>query len=62
MYDDFYREVDIENCQICGGEGLVSGANLEEVICPECHGTGLLIKKKKLNDNKYLSENGNSNK
>lgn len=56
MYDDYYREVTVEDCPVCSGEGLVWDNHFEQMICTECNGTGLLIKRtpNKFKDNDHL--------
>ena len=46
QHDDYYREVDLEDCPVCDGEGIVRGNFNDLTMCLECKGTGLLIHKK----------------
>jgi len=56
MYDDYYREVTVEDCPVCAGEGVVWDDHFDQMICTECNGTGLLIKRNpnKFKDNDHL--------
>jgi DnaJ-class molecular chaperone len=54
MYDDYYLEVDVEDCPVCDGEGVVSDEYREVMICTECSGSGLVVHR---NPNKFKNNN-----
>lgn len=47
MNDDFYLDYDVEDCPACGGEGVCWDAHFDAIICTECGGSGLKLRRKR---------------